>query len=487
MPPSNNQSGERRQSTGQSTDSRHATRRRLLAAAIGTTVTGFSGCIAQPDSSSTADDPAGGSPTESPGDETSNSPDESPSDSPEESPTESAGGTWPQFGADRQNSGHATDVSGPGTGEPRLAWRYDAGTPTMNASPVASEGVVYVPGSGDPGTIHAVEIESGDRVWAYEPDGFAISTPALADGTLYVGTWGKQFYALDAETGAVRWKKDIGHRFGSSSPVVTDDTVYVGTIGDGPLVVSGDDESEFEACAFLALDRESGDLRWQFRDFGERENVDASPAIADGRVFVGTENALLALDAETGTELWRRPIEAHSDSSPAVADGLVYYGGPGSPDSTSPATLWAIEAETGETVWRAGIDDINFRTSAAVADGLVYTVASSVRTCAGDDCSGTTRGQVYALDAKSGERQWTADIETDTRSSPAVADGVIYVGCNDGLSAVTTDGESVWHVAFESERDADPYVDSSPAVAAETVFVGVSDGRLRAIESAAST
>lgn len=359
----------------------------------------------------------------------------------------------------------------------------------MNTSPAVDDDVVYVPGSGDPGLIHAVDLETGEQLWEFEPDGYASSAPALVDDTLYVGTWGKQFYAIDAESGTEVWRRDIGHRFGSSSPVVADGTVYVGTNGDGPLIVRGEeDEEEFEACAFLALDAATGETEWRYEEFGEKDHIDSSPAFADGRVYFGGEEQLYALDAATGEEVWTRDIATHPQSSPAVANENVYYGAP-SGDSDTPAQVWALDAASGETVWTAGVDDTSLRTSPAVADGTVYVAASSTRTCllgggmGESDCSGVTRGQLYAIDASDGERRWTADIKTDTRSSPAVADEMVYVGCRDGLSAVTTDGKPAWRIEFESDDDTDPYVKSSPAVANEHVFVGASDGRLRAIRT----
>jgi outer membrane protein assembly factor BamB len=189
-------------------------------------------------------------------------------------------GTWPQFGADTRNTGTVTSVSGPGTTDAELAWRYDAGTPTMNSSPIVGDGTVYAPGSGDPGLIHAIDIETGEQLWEFEPAGYATSALALADETLFAGTWGKEFYAIDAASGDLVWREAIGHRFGTSSPVVVDGTVYVGTIGDGPLAVTGpEDEDEFEACVFLALDAETGAVQWTYgreqdrwEDEGEEED-----------------------------------------------------------------------------------------------------------------------------------------------------------------------------------------------------------------------
>lgn len=457
-----------------SSHSAPSNRRDFLQTSIGVVTVALSGCISQPRAST---------PVPSDGEASQLNRDEPPTQ-------RTLSGAWPQFGANPRNTGYAPDVSGPGSAEPQLAWRYDAGTPTMNTSPVIGDGTVFVPGSGDPGLIHAVDIESGDKRWEFEPAGYASSAPALVNDTIYVGTWGKQFYAIDAATGEIRWHQEIGHRFGSSSPVVADGTVYVGTNGDGPLVVSGpEDDEDFEACAFLALDADTGEIQWQYREFGEKENIDSSPAVAGDRVYFGGESAVYALDTDTGEESWTRNISTHPDSSPAVVDGVVYYGAPIDGDSETPAQVWALNAASGETLWTAGIDDVSLRTSPAVADGTVYVAASSQRVCYGagggeSECSGVTRGQLYALDAATGDRDWTAPIKTDTRSSPAVADGVIYVGCRDGISAVTTAGESAWRVSFESSREDPPYVKSSPAVADGHVFIGTSDGRLRAIRSA---
>lgn len=446
-----------------------STRRRILTTALGASLTAFSGCISESDIAG----PERTSPAQT-----------------EPPDTESQPDSWPQFGANPRNTGRAGNVTGPGSENAQVSWTFDGGTPTMNTSPVVGNGLVYVGGSGDPGLVHAIEIESGEQRWEFEPAGYLSSAPALVDGTLYFGTWGKQFYALDAESGDVLWNKEIGHRFGSSSPAVVDGTVYVGSYGDGPLVVSGsEDEEEFEAPAMFALDAESGEIQWRYDQFGDRSQIGSSPAVADDRVYFGAEETLYALASETGDEVWTRTVPSHPDSSPAVVDGTVYYGGPTLSDSGPPAQLTALDAASGDTDWTEGLDDISFRSSPAVGDGTVYVAASSRRVCMGgggdgeSDCSGMTRGRMYAIDVESGERQWTAEIKTDTRSSPAVVDNVVYVGCRDGLSAVTTDGENAWRINFEGDREDGPYVDSSPAVADGHVFIGASDGQLRGINA----
>ncbi|WP_438267402.1 hypothetical protein [Haladaptatus halobius] len=62
-------------------------------------------------------------------------------------------------------------------------------------------------------------------------------------------------------------------------------------------------------------------------------------------------------------------------------------------------------------------------------------------------------------------------MEPDTRSSPAVADGVVYVGCANGVSAVTVDGEGAWQsISRPTARTARTWTPPrrSPAVASSS-------------------
>ena len=56
--------------------------------------------------------------------------------------------------------------------------------------------------------------------------------------------------------------------------------------------------------------------------------------------------------------------------------------------------------------------------SPAVVDGVVYV--------------GSDDDHVYALDAASGQLRWRYQTGNDMDSSPAVVDGVVYVGSEDG-------------------------------------------------------
>lgn len=409
------------------------------------------------------------------------------SDAPTETPR-AATGSWPMFGADAGNSGYTRTGTGPGdTGT--IAWRFDGGTPTLNASPVYVDGTVYTGASGDPGGIFAIDPKTGDERWSVDPEGYVTSAPAVVDETLYVGTWGQRFYAIDTADGAERWSTTLAHRFGEASPVVVDDTVYVATYGYGPLVVSGpEDEEKFKAAAIIALDAGTGEEQWRYDEFGEKDRFSSSPAVDAAHVYVGAEDGTVyALDRTDGTVAWTRAIAGHPDPDPAVVDGTVYYASLHDRDDT-PGRLWALDATSGETQWTYDVADVSIRTSPAVTDDTVYLAASTTTACPGgggteSECESSASGTLYAVDRQTGDRRWTASLPTDTRSSPAVADGYVYVGAGTGITAITTAGDMTWQLDFQQVSDRDSiYIDSSPAIGDGNVFIGCSDGHLYGIE-----
>lgn len=162
------------------------------------------------------------------------------------------------------------------------------------SSPALSEGTVYF-GSGD-GNVYALDAASGALRWKFHTGNVVHASPAVAHGTVYVGSWDSYFYALDAASGQERWRFKTGedpainNQVGvQSSAVVAGDTVYFGC-RDSNL---------------YALDARSGAKRWAFSNKGSW--VVGSPVVADGAVYFGTSDSglLHALDAASGAELFQ--------------------------------------------------------------------------------------------------------------------------------------------------------------------------------------
>jgi outer membrane protein assembly factor BamB len=90
---------------------------------------------------------------------------------------------------------------------------------------------------------------------------------------------------------------------------------------------------------------------------------------------------------------------------------------------------------------------------------------------------GSDDGHLYALDAATGAESWSHRLGGEV-ASPAVSDGLVYVGGGESVYSITTGGEREW------QSVTDDSVVASPAVAGGTVYVGSTDGNLYAFDGA---
>src|SRR6266568_5256455 len=117
--------------------------------------------------------------------------------------------------------------------------------------------------------------------WSASTTAYINSSPAVANGIVYIGSNDKLMYALDAKTGKILWAHNANDGVGSST-AVADGIVYVG---------SNDDN-------LYAFNARTGATVWIYTTGGP---IWSSPAVANGVVYVGSnDNSLYALDAATG-------------------------------------------------------------------------------------------------------------------------------------------------------------------------------------------
>lgn len=195
------------------------------------------------------------------------------------------------------------------------------------------------------------------ELWRMNVTDGATSVPVVADGKVYFGSWNGHFYALDATSGEIAWERRLTPRWIRSTAFIDADRIYV---------AAGE--------KLVALDRERGDVRFERAlDSQLTALLDASPKVIDGLVLLGLasfENtvpvddytatgALIAIDAHSGEEIWRVSTTGNADGpctggagasvwSTAAIDsalGLAYVGTGQSfeePPSTCNDSLLAI-------------------------------------------------------------------------------------------------------------------------------------------------
>jgi outer membrane protein assembly factor BamB len=106
------------------------------------------------------------------------------------------------------------------------AWRYPTGDYVLS-SPAVVNGVVYV-GSFD-NKVYALNATTGALKWSYTTGGGIRSCPAVANGVVYVGSMDFNVYALEASTGTLLWTGTTGGLISHSSPAVVDGRLYIGS------------------------------------------------------------------------------------------------------------------------------------------------------------------------------------------------------------------------------------------------------------------
>ena len=156
-----------------------------------------------------------------------------------------------------------------------------------------------------------------------------------------------------------------------------------------------------------------------------------------------------------GRLLWRFRASSLVLDSPVVADGVVYA-------SARDDRLYAVDAATGDLRWRTQIASHAYM---AVEDDVVFVGSGSY---------------LYAVDAATGTTLWNYRMGSTTYSTPAVADGVVYMASLDrNLYAVDADtGDLRWR--YESGGGG---IRSSPAVSEGVVYVVSSwNGHLHAVD-----
>lgn len=354
--------------------------------------------------------------------------------------------------------------------EAPLRWTVDTGDRIVNA-PVIADGTVYAFGD----ALHALSTD-GSELWTFEADEPIRPPPVVRDSVVYVVTGRfkddperEEFvvHALDPD-GSVRWQ--YGTDYGSLRILAaTPDAVFVGTHDDN---IEGTGESLY------ALDAVDGSRLWS----GDIGDAVRGAAVGD-TVVAGYRYGVVGFDAASGRERWRKPecslggaagdavfvLGPRDVTALAATDGSEQwsYQSSAEPVATSTfdgavytnadGTIHALDAASGEQLWRASIDDRGFA-EPIVTDYAVHFAL------------GTT---AVALDRKTGAERWAYGTGNANHEVAAASDGA-YVSSRHYLRAVGPDGTDGW--LYDAGEPLD-----SPAVGPNGVYVGGPRGTLAAL------
>jgi outer membrane protein assembly factor BamB len=129
-----------------------------------------------------------------------------------------------------------------------------------------------------------------------------------------------------------------------------------------------------------ALDKGSGDVRWEVPEGGTEDWVWAAPVLADDVVYFSDKKGhVFAVEAETGRTLWDVQIGGQVVASPVVNEGTVFIASAGqinngTADGIRRGALIALDAETGDELWREETPAPIYSTPVFVQDTIVVAL-----------------------------------------------------------------------------------------------------------------
>lgn len=326
------------------------------------------------------------------------------------------------------------------TGSVVLEWTFAADGP-LTSSPVIIDGVVFQ-GSAS-GTLYAIDLESGELRWSVDL-GAAVSSPTGINGLVVVGLTSGRVAAVNRADGSVKWTRMVGGELLGGA-----------AFADGSLLVAS------TTGAIEAIEPSTGVVRWQSRVDGR---IARSPAVEGDVVVVPVEpGAIAALNANTGRTMWQTEIAGGGGvGTPTIANDLVLAAAGLDDAAPGERAIVALDLKSGAIVWRWSSKGYDRVYSPAVSSGRAIVV---------DEGAGVT-----ALDVYTGRDLWRVSRDAPLEANASTAGDSVLVVSNRGKAAsldVAT-GAVQWEVPFKGV----PY---GPVVSCGWVIVPSNLGTLIAL------
>ncbi|MDG1301612.1 MAG: PQQ-binding-like beta-propeller repeat protein, partial [Opitutae bacterium] len=207
-------------------------------------------------------------------------------------------------------------------------------------SATVDEGRVYIP------TVdgHAVCLDAatGHIIWMYPTAKSVPAEPAIDGDLVYFGSWSHSIYAFNKKTGKIVWKEN-GVGLDSGTLITTGGKVYL----------------PHHDTVFTMLDSKTGKVLspgiLDPKEKGTFSNFNATPALHGGRAYytarvgaglrgVPSASRVYCVDPEASKVLWTFP-DGGGLSAPAIANGRVYIGSGNTP------LFYCLDAITGKPLW----------------------------------------------------------------------------------------------------------------------------------------
>ena len=354
-----------------------------------------------------------------------------------------SGSDWPEWRGPAR-TGVSAETGLPSSWSPQgenLAWRVPYGG---RSSPVVFGDRLYLQNTSGSGAAEQERLmcfnaDTGKLLWEHKyniflsdapPHRIAWASPAVdpATGTVYAISANGLLQALSPD-GKRLWERSLAEEFGMwtthggrmSSPIVDQDQVIV----SGLTFMWG--QFAGGAHRFLSFDKSNGRTIWVSAPEGRPTDTiyaNAFVTMVNGvRTFFsgGSDGAMHALKVATGEPIWNWRVSQRGLNTAALVLGpdVIVSHSEENLGTSEMGMLAAVPAESKGT-----LTDKNARWLVrGIQAGYASPVSDTDRIYVLDN-----GGVLIAVDRKTGQQVWSANVGTIAKASPVYADGKLYVG-----------------------------------------------------------
>jgi outer membrane protein assembly factor BamB/tRNA A-37 threonylcarbamoyl transferase component Bud32 len=297
----------------------------------------------------------------------------------------------------------------------------------IRGTPLLHQGTIFV-GCYD-NNLYALNAADGQFQWKYATEGGIVTRPAVFEGNVYFGSEDQRLHVISTRSGKVVWTYYTDGKI-RSSPRISEGHIFFGSddqalhavnlntgraawkfVTDDPIHSTPLVHNEMvyfgtEGGALIALDFR-GEMKWRFQ---AKRGITSSPTIAGQTIFFSSvDSTLYAVDAKNGWAIWRFRLGKGSVSSPVLADDYIFVG-------AADGFIYCVDSRTAKEIWRFRTDN-QVSSSPAIYKDSVYC--------------GSVDGNLYCLEYRSGRLRWKFETQAPITGSPIVFDDIVYIGSTD--------------------------------------------------------
>ncbi len=314
-----------------------------------------------------------------------------------------------------------------------------------SASPEPAPRSIYFGAVG--GNLYAVNAQTGNLRWCIRlsnpgaqinpcttprcppPIPLILGTPAVVDGVVYVCASGGgetgYTYAFNASDGSLRWRTQ-SDCWSVSIP-----------FGDYaiPLVSNG-----VVYSGLYALRAQDGQALWKETHINLAQDGELILlAVANGVVYACTEAAVYALNAADGSIRWRYPPHTYMTvGGPlvvSVSNQTLIVGTQGSVDQPQTSAVYAVNTENGTLRWYHLMGDY---VGATFLNNVAYVSSGDM--------------YLYAFNAIKGNVLWRSKLGYSAWYAPFMAKGILYTNSDGAYAVDSANGRILWHKSLGADQ-----------------------------------